>query len=367
MIDTIVLILTPEMFQLTKPNLFEPSAHWVFSKQFKGRIRSIQNPHKRELAEGIYKPRLTLSNRFSKDGMQASLKIELSLPKLFFGNNFQELRYKDFDQVNNKLVHILSDMGIETTKEIISQAPVSGIHYSKNIPLRDGTTPYQYINKIKEAHIERYLDTNQTDYRNEGHSYRWHCNSYEVVFYDKIYDLAQAKKSSKRSIEQDSIVQLNLFDRLRKRKKFEVLRMEVRLNKRSKIKSLFAKLGIKSKLTFKKLFKPATAKKVLLHYIEKLGHKRPLLLDYRSSNDAALLAELIVHNPTMSPKKILSLFGLKKALEKMQARELQRMFGASKNIHKIIKEANGICLPSASNPFALIKKNLEKFKALKYK
>ena len=96
MIDTIVLILTPDSFAVTNPNLFEPSAHWIFSKDFKGSIRSIQNPHKRELAEGIYKPRLTLTNRFSRDGMQASLKIELSLPKLFFGNNYMKETFTSF-------------------------------------------------------------------------------------------------------------------------------------------------------------------------------------------------------------------------------------------------------------------------------
>ena len=31
------------------------------------------------------------------------LKIELSLPKLFFGNNFDELQYKDFSSVIKKL------------------------------------------------------------------------------------------------------------------------------------------------------------------------------------------------------------------------------------------------------------------------
>lgn len=41
--------------------------------------------------------------------------------------------------------------------------------------------------------------------------------------------------------------------------------MEVRLNRR-KIKQLLTNLGIKANLTFKGLFKPATAKKVLLHF-----------------------------------------------------------------------------------------------------
>ena len=58
------------------------------------------------------------------------------------------------------------------------------------------------------------LDVNQTDYRNEGHSYKWHCNSYEIVFYDKIKDLEKAKHSDKRAIEKDNAIQLNLFPQI---------------------------------------------------------------------------------------------------------------------------------------------------------
>jgi hypothetical protein len=113
------------------------------------------------------------------------LRIELSLPKLLFGNNFAELRYKDFTEVIQKLVVTLDVMGIAIEKQTLEQAPVVGIHYSKKIPLADGSAPYHYIRQIKEADVANALDTNQTDYRHEGHSYKWHCNAYEVVFYDK--------------------------------------------------------------------------------------------------------------------------------------------------------------------------------------
>ena len=79
--------------------------------------------------------------------------------------------------------------------------------------------PIIIFNKIKEANIKLILDVNQTDYRNEGHSYKWHCNSYEVVFYDKIKDLEKAKQSDKRAIEKDNALQLNLFPKFAQRKK----------------------------------------------------------------------------------------------------------------------------------------------------
>ncbi len=140
------------------------------------------------------------------------------------------------------------------SKQLLIKAPVSAVHYSKNIPLTDGSTPYHYIKKIKEANITQALDTNQTDFRNDGHSFKWHCNSYEVAFYDKIKDLEVSKKSEKRAIEKDNVMQLGLFDKLKKRRLFEVLRMEVRLNKRQKISQIFKKLEIGSEITFQSVF-----------------------------------------------------------------------------------------------------------------
>ena len=89
---------------------------------------------------------------------------------------------------------------------MFAQSIIPRISHSRMVQLHITT-----FKKIKEANIKLLLDTNQTDYRNEGHSYKWHCNSYEVVFYDKIKDLEKAKHSEKRAIEKDSALQLNLF------------------------------------------------------------------------------------------------------------------------------------------------------------
>jgi len=172
-------------------------------------------------------------------------------------------------------------MGIATTTEHLAQAAISAIHYSKNIPLTDGSTPYHYINKIKEANINLSLDVNQTDYRNEGHSYRWHCNSYKVVFYDKI-------------------------------------------------RQLYNRLGIKATLTFKKLFKPTISKKVLLHYMSELESKRPFILDYQVADDKEFLSALIINNPELSLKRIVELYGLKKALKVVTLHELKTMLNVGK-------------------------------------
>ncbi len=370
MIDTIVLMLPHSMYTISDPDRFTPSAAWACADAFKPRraLVSKQNRTKKELLKGIYKPRLTLSNRIDWQGVrEITLRIELSLPKLLFGNNFAELRFKDFTPVAEKLVVVLAGMGVITTPALLARAPVSVVHYSKNIKLTDGSTPFHYINKIKEANAKLSLDINQTDYRNAGHSYKWHCNAYEVVFYDKIKDLEQTKVSSKRAIEADGTLQLSLLDTLRTGGKLEVLRMEVRLNRRQKIKQLFKQLNIKVDLTFKKLFKPAISKKVLLHYLDELESKRFALLDFRAPNDTALLAGLVMNNPDLGPKQILQMFGLKKALDILSPRELRAMFARynPRSWYRLMADAQKVKLPAAPSPLLVIREQLEKFEAIK--
>lgn len=363
MIDTVVLLLSSDMYKITDPDKFVPSARWITNNRSSAihGMQSKQNPTKKELLAGIYKPRLTLAYRTNTRNTQDMiLKVELSLPKLFYGNNFQELKGKDLGHLLQRLSDTLGQMEVIVAPSNLACAPLVAVHYSKNIALRDGSTPYYYIQKIKESDIKRSLDTNQTDYRNEGHSFKWHCNSYEVVFYDKIKDLEKAKQSEKRTIEKDNAIQLELFPRLRKKKKLEVLRMEVRLNKRQKMKQLFAKLGIKSDLTLKSLFKPAISKQVLLHYIDELESKRPSLLDFKATNDKALLFDLILNNPELAPKRIMQIFGLSKALEIVNIRELKGMLAKhnQRGWHRLMAGINEIKLSYPYTPFKILRSQI---------
>src|ERR1700721_2753769 len=106
MVDTIVLLLTKDMYHISNPDKFAPNAQLVLAT-IQRSMQAKQNPTKGELAAGIYKPRLTLANRISfNSNLETILKIELSLPKLTFGNNFDELCQKDFPAVIQKLVVI---------------------------------------------------------------------------------------------------------------------------------------------------------------------------------------------------------------------------------------------------------------------
>ena len=87
-------------------------------------------------------------------------------------------------------------------------------------------------------------------------------NVFHIIHPEKF--TPSAHRNSKRVHEKDNEIQLDFLEKYKRRKKFEVLRMEVRLNKRQKMKQLFAKLGIKADLIFKKLFKPAISKKSIV-------------------------------------------------------------------------------------------------------
>ena len=141
------------------------------------------------------------------------------------------------------------------------------------------------------------------------------------------------------------------------------------LCRRTKIKQLFTKLGIKTDLTFKKLFKPAISKKVLLHYFDEVIQKRPKLLDYKTTNAKALLSDLIFNNPDLGPKQILQLYGFKQALDAMSPRELRVMFSrySARSWYRLIADANNIKLPAGYDQFKVIKEQLVKFEPIKFK
>jgi hypothetical protein len=223
------------------------------------------NPSKQDTLQYGVLPRLTVSKRPAHKGFTILLRIEVSLPKLKFGNNFDELCEADFPFLCNRLAQQLERMGIAVKPNTLAEANVSAIHYSKNLPLTDYTRCSMVIQEIAKGCVSRHLDSLKTDYRNDGSAIRHHASSYEVIVYDKIKDLERGKKSDKRAIETDNHIQLSLFEEPFL-KQLEVLRLEVRLGNRQKITSLLDKLGEHVELTFRQLYSELLAKKVLLHY-----------------------------------------------------------------------------------------------------
>ena len=254
------------MFTILERDKFSPSASGLYDQTSgyhlggRGNMKCTQNPTPAELRAGIYKPRLTVTKRFNKFGSyDIPLKIEFSVPKLVFGNNFDELVDTDFEQTISILNSKLKEMGVYVFEQNLRSAPVSAVHYGKNIALTDYTTPYTYISQLRQVNFNAILDTSQTDYFNGGSGIKAHANTYEIAFYDKLQDLKKAKISPKRAYESDSHVQLGLFETITSKNPFEVLRMEIRLGKRQKIRQIFKQCNLDLEPTFENVFKLSVA------------------------------------------------------------------------------------------------------------
>jgi hypothetical protein len=186
-------------------------------------------------------------------------------------------------------------------------AKLSSVHFCKNIILPKHITASMVISELGRLNLTKRLDLNRTDYRNEGHAVRFHANSYEVVFYDKIKDLEQSRISERRAIESDNLIQADLLSNLPR--PFEVLRMEVRLNSRAKIKRLCHKLGIKPPLTFEEALNRKTSQTILLHFWNQIMSEAKWL-QFEKQRPEELLQEIVKNNPDIRPSRALQILGL---------------------------------------------------------
>lgn len=364
MIDTIKLTLDKTMFTILDRSKF----HQDMMNVSHGFYKLVQNPTKAELKAGIYKPCLTLTPRFNcSRRSETTLTIQLSLPKLLKGNNFDELVDSDFAKAVSRLEAKLIEMGIGVTTSVLEKAPASAVHYSKNIPLTKGLTPYFFIKRFNEANIKQSLDTEKTSYRNDGQMFKSHCNSYEIAIYDKLKDLQAAKISEKRAYEDCNALQLNLLDEIDRKKHFEVLRMEIRLNCRQKIRQVFKALGIENDLTFKSVFSSKISQTVLLYYLNEIKGERLPLLDLQGKGDIGFLSEIALSNPKIKPPRALELLGIKRAVSEAGPREVKKIFKnySDRSWYRFFAEAKKIKLNGLKDPFETIRKSLLEFKPLK--
>lgn len=364
MLDTIKLTLDKNMFWIKEISLFQKQTQ----NATRGYFTLVQNPTKTELKQGIYKPRLTLTHRFNCSGRsEKTLAIEFSTPKLIYGNNFDELTDCDFPDVIQKLKVILKEMGVCVFENNLINAPVSSVHYSKNIILTDHTLPYTYLNQLSKLNINKRLDTDRTSFRNEGHSFKCHANSFEIAFYDKIKDLQQAKISEKRAEEKDNAIQLNLLDSLRQQKPLEVIRIEIRLNKRQKIKQVLKTIEKEAELNFATLFNQNLAKQVLLHHLLQLEEAYPPLLMYKQDTPAKFFTGLLVANPKIKLMPAIKMVGLRELLDEVGVRGFRELTKKYKNSswYSLNKEMKKLKKANDVNVFSTLRKELTEFKPTK--
>lgn len=374
MIDTTALNLKSEMFKIFDYDKFSPSASGIYNSTYRlggrGNMKCVQNNTPRELKSGIYKPNLTLTKRLinNKSGeFEIKLRIQFSIPKLLFGNNFDELTGQEFYETTAVLQQKLEDMGVSVSESALITAPVSMAHFSKNFPLTDYSIPQTYIRELSKLDVNKKLDLNKTDFRNGGESIKYRANTFEIVFYDKIKELEHAILSEERTEKQDNAIQTHMLEILKKINPFEVLRMEARLNTTRKIKQIFRKAGIDEKPIFTNVFNKETSKKVLLYYMDEIESEYLPLFMLGQDESESFFADYLMENPTGRLATALEMTGLKILLEKMGVRGFRQAIkrygdNAWYNLNRKTKKLTGT---KKVDVFSTLRKELTDFKPLK--
>jgi hypothetical protein len=269
MIDTIVLHIYRN-YKITDFEKFKPNAKDLFTppyRNFYGNwvVYSKQNPKKNEL---IYKPKLTLCK--DRKYNYPILRTELSLPKLFFGNNLFELTNDNLNAITENLKTRLSIMGVEIKNKVIKNTKIKRIDFSKNLILDENTSIYSLFNEIAKSSMNNSILRGTTIiYPNDGSTIKFVCKSYEVVFYDKTKEL--------------QTIGINI--------KKNVFRMEVRLKNEKTIKAKLKKAGITySSTKFKDLFNEDVSEKILNYYWGIIQNNMPKT--YSVKNDEELFCHI---------------------------------------------------------------------------
>ena len=372
MIDTITLRYSESQFKILDYNKFSPNCENFFNPPYtklgsRAFIAAYQNGTKKDMLAGNYLPQLTLRKTWRTHQPLIYLYVQFSAPKMFFGNNFDELTNKDLKFVLKKLqMKLLKNMSVGIFWEDLIKGFVTKIHYGKNIVLPDFIIPSMVLGEIKKVDFNLQNDLMEKDYRNSGHSVRFHNNEFELIFYDKKKDLEKAKQSEKRAVERDNAIQANIFDVLEPKKPFEVLRIEARLNSIKKIQN---ELKIqKSEHTIKNLLSEEKSVKILTGYWETIMQNYQLL-SCQIDDKEKFLASFMVNNPKARLTNALSAYAFVEFIKEMGVNRFRNLvekkhtrrtwYGIKANVNKYKLDGQ---MPSY---FDSISKTLQDYKPLK--
>jgi len=303
MLDTVILQIPINYSAIVDHSKFTPSTKGIMDNPANF-FKYTNNPANADRASGIYKPRLTIIKRVNK----IYLKVELSIPKLLFGNNLDEIEESDFDEVASRLQKIIEQMGVRLWTYQIEKAEVMSFHPSKNIPLSNGYTSLFAIKELSKINLNKKLDLERVGFRNDGESIQLYSNRHSFVLYDKINDL---NKPAKRAIDKNQTnQQMNLFEYIKKEKSnLEVLRIEVRLSHKDKMKEILEKVGFTDDPLFKDIFKKDLCQKIVKLYWEKFFGKNLFLFSV-DNNPQMILQKILMKYPKTNIRIAIILVGL---------------------------------------------------------
>ncbi|MCL1971475.1 MAG: hypothetical protein FWG57_00585 [Endomicrobia bacterium] len=279
------------------------------------------------IKDGKYRLRLIIiKNRYTG---YPYLYIEFSIPKLLFGNNIQEVCEKDFEIIVDKLLAELKEMGVSTTKEVIEQAIVKKVHYSKNFVLPMPLSCEDVFGMVRESSFPRCkLLPSEKSYGNVI----FNSKSLRVLFYNKFEEVKQFP---------NHLLRFGIGEN-------RLLRVEIQYNKEYKIKSILQRFGYsKNDNTFKEMFDLAKFKKVFDYTLRTLHKNMPDMISKSNINE-----EVISLYKTDSQKaKVLAVLGFQQNKNPVEAKEEARKVFSE----NFLKTHNYILVEDENIQFALLK------------
>jgi len=231
--------------------------------------------------------------------------ITFSIAKLFYNQNLYEVDDRHFSQIVTKLKSVMEKCGIYIKEEDIIKSEVREIHYSKNILLQTATTA-KTLQLLNTGHLTK-LSSKYKEYA-EGEQLSFNCGTHCVTFYDKVKEI----RHQCRQLRNDGELRDAQAEAYAKAKNKNILRMEVKLKNIKKIKNVCEKLEIfhkdviDHKMTFKNLFKCDIARKVCLHFYEKIQNN----ISLPKVEDLKSIAEAILDDDTFLTGRCFSSIGV---------------------------------------------------------
>lgn len=185
--DQIILEVPMNHFRIPDPRVFEPEFYPVRQgyfeyKTYKGKLRP----------KGYY-PQLTINGRPNRKlGYQHVLKIQVSVPKLLYGNNLSMVNVEDEERFYYILKTKCLELGVEILTDI-KNLKVIGFDSSLNVYLSPGATAEQAIRYLYRGYTPKSVSFDHRDFRDKGHAIYLHTGKWNFVIYDKKADLAKAQ------------------------------------------------------------------------------------------------------------------------------------------------------------------------------
>jgi len=217
------------------------------------------------------------------------LKVTFSVPKTLFETSLLEAKESQHRDLLEKLSSKLDGIGVRMALKTMDDAPVSVVHFCKNVPLPRDISMRSILKEFSHLDMGKAYDTTKITERkekNNGEIVHLYSGTRDWTFYDKILDILRPKNKSQDKFKTDyekELLQVYSLDNI------EVFRYEYRLNRMQTIRSelnVFLKKPLKTPILVSDLFTEGLWEKVILNSWKKIIERPENQLALISTNDA---------------------------------------------------------------------------------